>query len=94
MTWYPVSLRAGCKSDLSLEASNPEHFKNETGFSMQLLTDLQTLVACFGIAYHEKASLPVTNLMRIQFREITTRAEFSSRVTLAMRQSQGWQHLS
>lgn len=85
-----MPLRAGTTSELSLKPRDEGIFNNETGFSMQTLIDLQKVLTCYMVANSEQSSVPLTNVQRVYFREVAGCADFSSRVTLALRQSQAW----
>ena len=78
---------------MGITALDSNIFDNQTGFTMQALVDLQKLVCCFSIAHLEHQSEPVTNVHRVHFRAASTCSDVSSRVTLALRQSQAWKYL-
>lgn len=89
----PVSLRAGvASSDLSLEAKQPTIFENKTGFSMQVLADLQMVVCSLELLNLEGQGRPISNTHRIHWKEATACFDYSSRVCLALRQSSAWKY--
>ena len=75
---------------LSLSVKQDDSYQNETGFSMQTIIDLQKVCCCLTMAQAELEGKGFTNADRLHFREATACFDYSSRVTLAMRQSQAW----
>ena len=85
-----LSLRAGVKgSDLTVEGKNSE-IESTTGFSMQVLIDFQKVLCCLQFVDLEQQDKPITNTHRVHFKEAAGSFDYSSRVTLALRQSSAW----
>ena len=76
--------------DLSLSGAKPEHFENELGYSIQALVDLQKLLCCISVVDAEVNGSCVNNALRCYFKEAVACTDYSSRVTLAVRQGAAW----
>lgn len=75
--------------ELSLECKD-EKIENHTGFSSQVLVDLQKVVCCLILVKLEADGEQVTNSHRVHFKEAAACFDYSSRITLALRQSTVW----
>ena len=78
-------------SDLSVTGKDVE-VENHTGFSMQVLIDLQKISCCLQLLESDSQGQTPSNSQRIHFKEATSCVDYSSRVTLALRQSSAWRH--
>lgn len=80
----PGDLALSCKSDL---------VENHTGFSAQVLVDLQKVLCCLQIVQAENGGKPISNAQRAHFKLAAASFDYSSRITLAQRQSTVWKCL-
>ncbi len=79
--------------DLSLEPKNPDAFENTSGFSMQILIDLQKVICSLRLIKAECDGVSLSNLEKMHCKEAGASSDYSSRVTLALRQSSAWKYL-
>ena len=86
--------RAGIKSGPpSLAAAKPEVFENETGFGMGVLIDLCKVLACFMARTSDKDGVAMSNKERLFLKAVIGCSDFSSRLTLFMRQPGPFKYL-
>lgn len=79
-------------SELSCKGKNEDE-ENLSGFSMQILIDVQKVLCCLQLLELESEGKAVSNAHRLHFKEAAACVDYSSRVTLAMRQSTAWKCL-
>ena len=75
-----------------MEPQKPEEFENTTGFSMQLLVDLQKVVACLMMRAYQQDNTNLSNQDRVLCKEVAASNVQSSRITLLLRQTP-WKQL-
>lgn len=74
---------------MSLALADGSVGSTNAGMASQVLIDLQKLYCCLEMYRLETINMEPSNQMRVTFKDAVSSAEFSSRVTLALRSHAG-----